>query len=105
MISRNRGSGIHCKGGFSPPVWCPNGYHTVPWHVLSRCLVQRYMQQQVIARASQWPPGVRGLPGGLLALPEIARFWWAGTIVLALALLPWCLAVEQPSPPAAVPVL
>jgi diguanylate cyclase (GGDEF)-like protein len=63
------------------------------------------MQQQVITRASQWPPGIRGLPGGLLALPDVARFWWAATILLALAVLPWCLTVEQPRPHPAVPVL
>jgi diguanylate cyclase (GGDEF)-like protein len=63
------------------------------------------MQQQVIARASFWSPGIRGLPGGLLALPAKAQLWWAAIVLIALAVLPWCLGVDQPRPPAAVPVL
>jgi diguanylate cyclase (GGDEF)-like protein len=63
------------------------------------------LQQVVIARASQWPPWIRGLPGGLFALPGPARLWWATVVLLGLAVLPWCLGVEQPRPPAAVPVL
>jgi diguanylate cyclase (GGDEF)-like protein len=35
-------------------------------------------------------------------LPSAARVWWAATVLLAFAILPWCLGVEQPHPPAAV---
>jgi diguanylate cyclase (GGDEF)-like protein len=43
--------------------------------------------------------------GSLLALPPQARLWWLLTVVSGLAVLPWCLSVEQPSPPAYVPLL
>jgi diguanylate cyclase (GGDEF)-like protein len=61
------------------------------------------MSQRVISQTGLWPPGFRGLrPGGLLALPAAARGWWAAVVLLAFAILPWCLGVEQPHPPAAV---
>ena len=64
------------------------------------------MSQRVLAQTGLWPPGIRGLlPGGLLALPVAARWWWAATVLVAFAILPWLLGVEQPHPPAAVPWL
>jgi diguanylate cyclase (GGDEF)-like protein len=45
------------------------------------------------------------LPGGFLALPVAARVWWAATVLFGFAILPWCLGVEQPHPPAALPWL
>jgi diguanylate cyclase (GGDEF)-like protein len=65
------------------------------------------MSQRVLVQPTRvWPGSIRGwLPEGLLALPVAARAWWVATVLVAIAILPWCLSVDQPHPPAAVPLL
>jgi len=64
------------------------------------------MSQRALAQTGHWPPGISVLlPGGLLALPAAARWWWGATVLSAFAILPWLLGVAQPHPPAAVPWL
>jgi diguanylate cyclase (GGDEF)-like protein len=48
---------------------------------------------------------LRLLGGGFLALPASGQVWWIITVATALAVLPWCLTVDQPYLPAPVTVL
>jgi diguanylate cyclase (GGDEF)-like protein len=42
---------------------------------------------------------------GLMDLPWPARLWWAGALLVALALVPWFVSVPQPHPPMFVPLV
>lgn len=48
---------------------------------------------------------LRPLFGGFLALPIEARLWWCLTLLLAAAVLPWCLNVDQPRLPSSMALL
>jgi len=55
----------------------------------------------MITRA-QAPAPVKPRLGGMSALPLAARVWWAFTVALAVAVVPWSLSVSQPRVPVEV---